>query len=307
MLRPLLLLFAVLAALPAGAANITSATCTPSNSTGCANLTIPSPSTTASVTVEVSGTWVATLAFEGSLGGTTFRALVAVPSAGGAYATATTGNGLWQVHTAGSAYVRVRATSYTSGTAVVTMNPSTAPPFTDVVRAVGSDFGDVGVAVAAPDGGLPVTLGAQRVSVEATGPDGDPVAVFGSVTATLTPATIAALGPAPCIQGETRRLPVSGTAIPVPPNLSDGGIGSLANRTDILLVNAGTVGTQTVSCRVDPGDGGVPDCATPGFGLTLQSNGGSASFTARDNQRIRCVACVGSNVPIEYQEESCVR
>ena len=160
------------------------------------------------------------------------------------------------------------------------------------------------ISVATPDGGLPVTVGAQRVAVEATGPSGDPVIIMGSVSATLTPASIAALGPAPCTQGETKRLALTTTPTPVPANLSDGGVGALSGRTDILLVNSDTV--QRISCRPDPGDGGLPDCATPGFGLTLFPNGGHASFTARDNVRIRCRTCTGTG-SIEYQEESCAR
>lgn len=160
------------------------------------------------------------------------------------------------------------------------------------------------VQVATPDGGLAVTLGAQRVSVEATGPGGDPVAIFGSVNATLTPATIAALGPPICTVAEAHRhnLGTSPEILPVP--LADGGTGVIPGRTSWTVFNVDTTDIKTIACRVDPGDGGLPDCAIPGFGLTVFPNGGSLTFPVRDNETVRCIACTAATT-IEHTEEAC--
>lgn len=175
------------------------------------------------------------------------------------------------------------------------------------VIGIGMALGAVALAqslpVGNPTGVQPITLAGERVAAEVTGLTGGPVVTSGTVS--LTPESIAALGPAPCTQGETQRIAVGSTPLIVPPNLPDGGSGALSGRTGILIINADNI--QKVSCRADPGDGGVPDCTTPGYGLTLYPNGGSASFSAGELDPIRCVACVGVNIPVEYQEEACAR
>lgn len=196
-MRRLALLFLLLPAF-AVAATITSGTCSPSNTTGCANLAVASPSTTASVSVQVTGTWVATLEFEGSLDGVNYRPLLAIPSSGGAYTTYTTSNDIWQVHTSGAPHVRVRASSYTSGTAVVLLSANTAPPFTDVVRAVGGTFG--------------------------------PVQVSGTIDANLTQTTLTALDPPCTFVAAPPRTSLTTTPADVPAT-------PLTGRTQMLVLN----------------------------------------------------------------------
>jgi hypothetical protein len=265
-------LFAVIAALVATSASaaITSTTCTSSDQSGCVTLPLYLYASAQSVSVQVSGTWVGQLEFEGSNDGSTYYRLKAYPVPNGAFVSSTSNNGAWLVDAAGLNWFRVRASVFSSGAASVSPQPSSAVP-----------VGNVEVA-----------------SVP------EPVAIFGSVNSTLTPDTIAALGPAPCTHGETRRVQLSTTAQPIPADLPDGGPGAISGRTEILLVNADTV--QRAACRLDPGDGGVPDCATPGYGLTLFPNGGSTTFSARDSVRIRCRSCT-ANAALEYQEASCAR
>lgn len=90
----------------------------------CASLTF-APSN-GGVGIDVSGTFSATLQFEVSVDGTHWRSAAANPAAGGAAVTSTTGAGGWQINVAGMVGVRVRCSSFSSGTAVVTLTAGTA-------------------------------------------------------------------------------------------------------------------------------------------------------------------------------------
>lgn len=67
----------------------------------------------------VTGTWVATLQFEGSIDDSTWFALPVRPASGGASVTSTAANGQWFADAAGCSSIRVRASDFTSGTATV--------------------------------------------------------------------------------------------------------------------------------------------------------------------------------------------
>ena len=73
-----------------------------------------------SVIVQVTGTWTATLSFEISLDNATYVAVEALPAEGGTSVTSTTTNGVWVVPLIGAGEFRLRASAFTSGTAVVT-------------------------------------------------------------------------------------------------------------------------------------------------------------------------------------------
>ena len=75
-------------------------------------------------TVQVTGTWVATLQFEGTLDGTTWIPINAVAASTSGPIPVTTVNGLYRVTPAGLTTFRINATAYTSGTAVITMRAS---------------------------------------------------------------------------------------------------------------------------------------------------------------------------------------
>lgn len=76
-------------------------------------------------TIYISGTWVATVQFEGTTDGTNYFSLNALPVTGGALVTSTTANGQWQINTGGLANLRARVSSYTSGTVAIRVRSST--------------------------------------------------------------------------------------------------------------------------------------------------------------------------------------
>ena len=83
-------------------------------------VTLSDVSRTGNGTVVVTGTWVATLQFEGTLDGTNWFALNVQAQGSTAFVTSATANGQWSVPYA-LLGLRVRASAYTSGTATVNM------------------------------------------------------------------------------------------------------------------------------------------------------------------------------------------
>lgn len=106
--------------------NITAngSTCTPST---CVSL-VPQPQANiGTATIQITGTFVATIEFEASLDQSgTFVAVEAAPIGGGASVTSTPSAGIWQVSMAGIQSLQVRASAYTSGTAAVLIQQSQA-------------------------------------------------------------------------------------------------------------------------------------------------------------------------------------
>lgn len=105
--------------------SLTSATCASSSSTGCVYIGAIGRG---GVGVQVTGTFSGTLQFEGSVNGTNFSAINATPPNSTTAVTSTTATGQWQIAAGGMSYIRVRFSSYSSGTAVVTLRaaPTTA-------------------------------------------------------------------------------------------------------------------------------------------------------------------------------------
>ena len=73
------------------------------------------------VGVQVTGTYSGTLSFEMSIDGTNFVAVQTTNVNTGVVATTTTGTGIFKYDVVGALVVRVRATAWTSGAAVVTV------------------------------------------------------------------------------------------------------------------------------------------------------------------------------------------
>ncbi len=74
--------------------------------------------------VDIRGTWVGTITFQGTVDGTNWNTLAVVPLGAGsnvAAVTTTTTVGAWTGNGAGMSQVRVIMTAYTSGTATVTL------------------------------------------------------------------------------------------------------------------------------------------------------------------------------------------
>lgn len=74
------------------------------------------------VGVFITGTWVGTLQFEGTINATDWFSLAAYPiGSNAAGVTSTTANGQWRLLSSGVAQVRVRSSAWTSGTATITL------------------------------------------------------------------------------------------------------------------------------------------------------------------------------------------
>lgn len=134
-----LILIALLCALPwaaraqspvapaSGTITAQATTCTPPNGSSAACVIFQSNSQLSQIAITVSGTYSATLQFEWSAdGGNTYVALTSTPNGGGTAVTSTTSTGVWTAQIGGASFVRVRSSSYTSGVAQVTLNPSQA-------------------------------------------------------------------------------------------------------------------------------------------------------------------------------------
>lgn len=160
------------------------------------------------------------------------------------------------------------------------------------------------VQVETPDGGLAVTLGAQRVSVEATGPGGSAVEITGNTVSTLAPATITALGPDTCTVYPRAWQDISPSAASaVPPNLPDGGSGGLEGRTHLLLVNTDDI--NNIACSPMQSDGGLPQWGV--LGTPLFKNGGSNTWPIKGNVVMYCRAKAGSVVKVSPEELICAK
>lgn len=71
--------------------------------------------------IQITGTFVATLVFEGTVDGTNWFAMDALPIPMATTAQSATGTGAWEVQEAGLSQIRVRCSAYTSGSAQVTV------------------------------------------------------------------------------------------------------------------------------------------------------------------------------------------
>ena len=82
---------------------------------------------TGSVAWQLSGTFVATTQFEGTVNGVTWISIaVTPPNTAGLRVISTTAAGIWQANTAGFQSVRVRVSGYSSGSVGVAGKRSTA-------------------------------------------------------------------------------------------------------------------------------------------------------------------------------------
>jgi hypothetical protein len=107
--------------------------------------------------VQVTGTWVGTLSFEGSLDGVNYVALSAQPSSSSTSVTTTAANGVWTVTTAGYGQVRVRFSAFTSGTAAVSLIAVTAKAGPAGGGGGGGGGGVTNIATTSPITGGPIT------------------------------------------------------------------------------------------------------------------------------------------------------
>jgi hypothetical protein len=118
---------------------------------GCVVLELPRNAGAASILI--TGTFVATLQFEKSVDGVTYVAANGIPQPAGGAVSSATATGTWAFDVPSFTFFRVRASAYTSGTAVVTMR--TAELSGDGIDAV-SGAVSPGTASATSLGGMPM-------------------------------------------------------------------------------------------------------------------------------------------------------
>lgn len=89
-------------------------------------------------TIQISGTWVGTITFEGSIDGVTFNSINAVAASTSQPQSTTTVNGLYRLTPAGLLQIRAIMTAFTSGSASISMrvSPSTGGVFVNQVLPV---------------------------------------------------------------------------------------------------------------------------------------------------------------------------
>lgn len=78
----------------------------------------------AALAIDIRGTFVGTMSFEATVGGTNYFAIPAIAQATGAYVTTATAAGVWLARCAGFRRIRVRCSAYTSGAAIVSIRCS---------------------------------------------------------------------------------------------------------------------------------------------------------------------------------------
>ena len=130
----------------------------------------------AAVSFQVSGTFTATVTFEGTVNGANWVAIQAFPSTGSTGTTTATAAGVWIASCAGLRQVRARVT-WTGGTSITVLAaaiPGSATAITGGAAVTATTSGDV--AHDSPDSGNPIKVGGKAESTSpAAVADGDRV------------------------------------------------------------------------------------------------------------------------------------
>lgn len=112
-----------------------------------------------SLNISITGTWVATLQFQGQAGDGTWYSISVSPNTGGQCVTSTTTNGLWAFGCGGFTQVRMDCSAYTSGTADIRMTASAGDSQTLATDAANNQQVVGNVASLTTDSGNPVKVG----------------------------------------------------------------------------------------------------------------------------------------------------
>lgn len=152
-----------------GSLTAASASCLATN---CVPFTIPNAQigNTGAVGVQLTGTFSATVQFEGSVDGTNWAAISASPASTGVQVTSATATGVWQVNIAGLLGFRVRCSTFGSGPVTVSIQASSSPPSDKAVTATIAGTGPVvvGSALGVVVSYEPLTSGGITVAMTAT-------------------------------------------------------------------------------------------------------------------------------------------
>lgn len=149
---------------------------------GAVTLTIP---TQASACLHVTGTWVATLIFEGSVDGANWFTVQATTLPAGASVTTTTATGAFLLGIGGFAAVRIRASAFTSGTATVAWTSDNTPNIQSTVQQGNAPWSVSGTVTASAGDGTKASYSVSVLGVSLAVAATDFFTLTGSATKTI--------------------------------------------------------------------------------------------------------------------------
>lgn len=127
------------------------------------------------VGIQISGTWVGSITSEGSVDGTNYSALPCAALTSGGIGSVFTVNNIFQMSVAGLAYIRMRGTTVTSGTATINLisNHSVGaisvlnslPSGTNTIGSISNISGTVSLPTGAATASNQTTLGSQTSKI----------------------------------------------------------------------------------------------------------------------------------------------
>lgn len=297
-----------LPSIPAGTNNIGDvdvlSDVTPANLTASGSLTASGQSVEVdpmrgcgSAAVQVTGTWVATLQFEGTVDGANYFNVNAVQPTSGNSINQTSGNGQWFIGCAGLAKLRVRCSSFTSGTATVTIVASIGTQVANLgnpIPAGTNNIGDVDVlTVPAPlstSGGgteataLRVTIANDSTGVVSVDDNGASLTVDGTVAVSGTVTVDSELPAAAALADNTANptVPGVGAFLMAFDGTNWDRVQTGAATGGALKVDGSAV-TQPVSGTVTAAGGAAHDAAISGNPVRVAGRARTSDYTAVAN------------------------
>lgn len=97
---------------------------------GIGSVALPTLNGADGASVQITGTWVGTVLFEGSVDGTNFFAVSGVPFISSTVVTSTTATGSWQFNVSGLQLFRARCSVFTSGAIVISIRSTSGSTIT---------------------------------------------------------------------------------------------------------------------------------------------------------------------------------
>lgn len=140
-----------------------------------------------SCAIQISGTWAGTQTFEASIDGGTWGNIFGQPNSGVAPVSTTTASGIWRFSIAATARIRVRFSTYTSGTAIIGIRLSSSPIVPQIVSGATT-----------PVSGSQSTLNQRATTFEANTYDTNLATILGTsvlVNPQAEPAKVAPVAP----------------------------------------------------------------------------------------------------------------
>ena len=185
--------------------------------TAAAQTVVLTVSAGSSASFQLSGTWVATLSFEGTLDGTLWNPINAVSSSTSSPSSTTTANGLYRLTPGGLFQIRVNATAFTSGTVTVNGRASTGSSGTFANQILPTKITD-GISSAAikPASTAPVATDSALVvslSPNSALPTGAATETTLSALNTKVPANLTVTATRLLVDASGTTQPVSGTVV----------------------------------------------------------------------------------------------